>query len=98
MDIKDGEIYDCEYLWAIQLSDLEGVRFIKVDHEGEEVAWSEDIAGILPFDLTDQTLADEDEDDEEDDDEGIEKDFDDEDDEDDPNNPYSPHPAPPILH
>ena len=91
MDIKDGEIYDCEYLWAIQLSDLEGVRFIKVDHEGEEVAWSEDIAGILPFDLTEQTLDYEDDEDDEDA-ERIDEDDDDEDDR------YSPHPAPPILH
>ena len=91
MDIKNGEIYDCEYLWAIQLSDLEGVRFIKVDHEGEEVAWSEDIAGILPFDLTEQTLDDEDDEDDEDA-ERIDEDDDDEDDR------YSPHPAPPILH
>src|SRR3546814_10918706 len=29
MIIADGDVFDCEYLWAIQLSDLEGVRFIK---------------------------------------------------------------------
>src|SRR5690625_863728 len=31
--------YQCEFLWAIQLSDLPGIRFIKIDHDGEEVAW-----------------------------------------------------------
>lgn len=46
----DGELYDCQFLWAIQLSDLEGVRFIKVDSEGDEVAWSDTLESILPFD------------------------------------------------
>lgn len=44
-------IYLCEYLWGIQLASLQGVRFIKVDAAGEEVAWSEDLNEILPFDL-----------------------------------------------
>lgn len=85
IDIKD-EVYDCEYLWAIQLSDLEGVRFIKVDHEGEEVAWSDDIGGILPFELSDEPLPDIDE---EDDDSG---------DGDNADDTFSPHRAPPGLH
>lgn len=63
------DIYDCEYLWAIQLSDLEGVRFIKVDQDGEEVAWSDDLHSILPFELSDAPLPDIDEDDEDEDDE-----------------------------
>lgn len=46
----DGEIYDCQFMWAIQLSDIEGVRFIKVDSEGEEVAWSDTLESMLPFD------------------------------------------------
>ena len=86
IDIKDGDIYDCEYLWAIQLSDLEGVRFIKVDHDGEEVAWSDDIGGILPFELSDEPVLDID-DDEDDTDEG-----------DDDNDAFRPHPSSPILH
>ena len=85
MDIKD-EVYDCEYLWAIQLSDLEGVRFIKVDHEGEEVAWSDDIGGILPFELSDEPLPD------------LDEDEDDSGDEDDADDTFSPHRAPPGLH
>ena len=51
LQITDGDIYTCQYLWAIQLSDIEGVRFIKVDGEGEEIAWSDDLAAILPFAL-----------------------------------------------
>ena len=86
IDIKDGDIYDCEYLWAIQLSDLEGVRFIKVDHDGEEVAWSDDIGGILPFELSDEPVLDVD-DDEDDTDEG-----------DDDNCAFQPHPSSPVLH
>jgi len=51
LNIADGEVYECQYLWAIQLSDIEGVRFIKVDDEGDEVAWSDDLASMLPFGL-----------------------------------------------
>jgi hypothetical protein len=56
--IADGDVYDCEYLWAIQLSDLEGVRFIKVDQEGEEIAWSENLRDVLPFVMTDEAISD----------------------------------------
>ena len=48
---ESDTIYLCEYLWGIQLTSLQGVRFIKVDATGEEVAWSEDLNEILPFDL-----------------------------------------------
>ena len=67
------DVYDCEYLWAVQLSDLEGVRFIKVDQDGEEVAWSDDLRSVLPFDLADAPPPDDDDDDdlsEDDDDDG----------------------------
>lgn len=95
MDIKEGEVYDCEYLWAIQLSDLEGVRFIKVDHDGEEVAWSDDIDSILPFDLNEVLLADDDEDDEDDEENGNADDDSDDDFDDDR---FSRQPTPPVLH
>lgn len=65
--IADGDVYDCEYLWAIQLSDLEGVRFIKVDQEGEEIAWSENLRDVLPFVMADEPIIDDDDDDLEDD-------------------------------
>lgn len=51
LKIADGDVYQCQYLWAIQLSDIEGVRFIKVDEEGDEVAWSDDLSTMLPFAL-----------------------------------------------
>lgn len=72
----DDEPLECEFLWAIQLADLEGVRFIKVDAEGEEVAWTETLTDILPFDMNEAPSGDEDDD--EDGDDG-----DDDDDEDD---------------
>lgn len=89
IDFNDGDIYDCEYLWAIQLSDLEGVRFIKVDHEGEETAWSDDIGSILPFELSDEPLSDlsDDEDEDDDDDNGPDDDT-----------LFTPPKTPPVLH
>ncbi|WP_353153727.1 hypothetical protein [Pollutimonas bauzanensis] len=72
--IADGDIFECEYLWAIQLSDLEGVRFIKVDQEGEEIAWSENLRDVLPFVISDEPVSEDDddlEDDEPDDDDDI---------------------------
>lgn len=54
LQIDDGETYQCQYLWAIQLSDIEGVRFIKLDDEGDEVAWSDDLSSILPFALSNE--------------------------------------------
>ena len=58
MVISDGDVFECEYLWAIQLSDLEGVRFIKVDQEGEEIAWSENLRDVLPFVMADEAVSD----------------------------------------
>ncbi|MCB5362498.1 hypothetical protein H0484_01840 [Pusillimonas sp. CC-YST705] len=66
LELEDGASYHCQYLWAIQLTEMEGARFIKLDGEGEEIGWSDDLAALLPFALND-TLpewADEDEDDE----------------------------------
>ena len=51
LPVAEGDIYDCEYLWAVQLSDIEGIRFIKIDGEGEEIAWTNDLSEIVPFDL-----------------------------------------------
>ena len=69
LQIADGEVYECQYLWAVQLSDIEGVRFIKVDEEGDEVAWSDDLGSMLPFALgSEPPPADDDTDDDADDD------------------------------
>lgn len=60
LPVAKDEIYACEYLWAMQLSDLEGIRYIKVDSDGEEVAWTNDLREILPFDLTEPESQDDD--------------------------------------
>lgn len=69
LELDADDVYDCEYLWAIQLSTQEGVRFIKVDRNGDDVAWTDNLREILPFDLIDEALSDSDpdEDDEADD-------------------------------
>lgn len=56
--ITEDDVFDCEYLWAIQLSDLEGVRFIKIDQEGEEIAWAENLRDVLPFVMADDPASD----------------------------------------
>lgn len=73
LNVADGDVYECEYLWAIQLSDLEGVRYIKVDQDGDEVAWTDNLAEVLPFVMAEDAMDDDDGDD-----------LDDEDDDDDP--------------
>jgi len=47
----DDDALECVLLWAVQLSDLHGVRFIRLDAAGEEVAWGAELADILPFAL-----------------------------------------------
>ncbi|NYT85324.1 hypothetical protein [Pollutimonas harenae] len=71
MTISDDEVYDCEYLWAIQLSDLEGVRYIKVDQEGDEVAWADKLQDILPFIMIDDAADNDTNDEDDDEDDGL---------------------------
>ncbi|HYG43561.1 MAG TPA: hypothetical protein VEA17_11635, partial [Bordetella sp.] len=54
--------------WAVQITLAEGERFVKLDQAGEEAAWSDNLADILPFALGDEPPPD-DEDDDEDEDE-----------------------------
>src|SRR5690554_1425760 len=56
--MAEGDLYDCEYLWAVQLSDLQGVRYIKIDGTGEEIAWTNDLSEIVPFDLSEAYTGD----------------------------------------
>ncbi|NYT35670.1 hypothetical protein ERD78_02200 [Allopusillimonas soli] len=72
MEILDGDVYACEYLWAIQLTDLDGLRFIKLDQTGDEIAWAETLQEVLPFAMEDDEIisAEDDEDEDEDGDEG----------------------------
>ena len=68
LDPADDDTYDCLYLWAVQITLAEGERFVKLDQAGEEAAWSDNLADILPFALGDEPPPD-DEDDDEDEDE-----------------------------
>lgn len=71
LTLDPSEPLECELLWAIQLSELEGARYIKVDSDGEEAAWADTLAEVLPFALTgaaDDDKAADDENDEDDDD------------------------------
>ncbi|WP_322996838.1 hypothetical protein [Castellaniella sp.] len=58
LDLADGQPIDCEFLWAIQLSELEGCRYTKVDASGEETGWSDNLAELLPFQLVDDPQPD----------------------------------------
>ncbi|OZI67173.1 hypothetical protein [Bordetella genomosp. 11] len=77
----DEQAYDCLYLWAIQITLAEGERFVKLDQDGEESAWSDTLADVLPFALSDEDLA------------ALEDDDDDEDDEDDEDDDDEPAPG-----
>lgn len=72
LDDWQQEVYACEFLWGIQLTDQENIRFIRIDYTGEEVQWTETLEEMLPFAINDEDLSidDEDWDDEDDDDEG----------------------------
>lgn len=72
LSLDPSDSLECELLWAIQLSELEGARYIKVDSDGEEAAWADALADVLPFALTgaegeDEVVDDEGEDDDDDD-------------------------------
>ena len=98
LSLTDDAVYDCLYLWAVEIVDTEGERFVKLDQDGEESAWSDTLQDVLPFALVDDApsaavLAGEDSDDEDDEDEDED---DDEDDRIDP--PTIIHPASPHRH
>ncbi len=56
----DKHVYDCQCLWMIQLSALEGVRYIKVDDQGDEVGWTDTLSEILPFEVQEPAQSDDD--------------------------------------
>jgi len=65
---SDDDTYDCLYLWAVQISLNDGERFIKLDQDGEESAWSDNLEDVLPFALSEEPQANPDEEEEEEDD------------------------------
>ena len=59
VQLKENESYSCRLMWAVQRADEEDVKYIKINHEGDENAWGECLQDILPFNLTIAPLADE---------------------------------------
>jgi len=52
----EDEVYDCLYLWAIQLTPDPGERFVKLDHAGDEYGSSDALEDLLPFTFSDEQL------------------------------------------
>ena len=69
LENPEDEIYACEFLWGIQITDIENARFVRIDFEGEEVEWGDDLEEMLPFGMKEPEPGEQVEDDEEDDDE-----------------------------
>lgn len=84
LDDFNKVVYDCEFLWGIQITDDEYLRYVRIDHDGDEVEWSEDLSTLLPFGMSDDDLLEDmaaadaledDDDDDYDDDEFDDEDF-----------------------
>jgi len=58
---SEDEVYDCLYLWAIQLTPDEGERYVKLDHAGDEYGSADALEELLPFGLSDDTAPEDDE-------------------------------------
>lgn len=69
LENPEDEIYACEFLWGIQITDIENARFVRIDFEGEEVEWGDDLEEMLPFGMKEPEPGELVEDDEEEDDE-----------------------------
>ena len=54
----DTEVYDCQYLWAIQITEDPEARFVRLDQNGDEFDFAMELAELLPFDLTEEALPD----------------------------------------
>jgi hypothetical protein len=91
--------YDCEFLWAVEITEDEDERYVRLDQEGEIFDAASDLATLLPFSLAEPELPSLDEADE---DEGEEDE--DENPDDDPNvgddlgDAATDAPKPPTLH
>lgn len=53
----DDDIYSCECLWIIQLSDEESARYVKVDPLNQEYVGGNDLRELLPFNISDESFA-----------------------------------------
>lgn len=54
----DHESYDCQYLWAIQITSDPEARFVRLDDQGEEFDFSNTLGELLPFELSEEALPD----------------------------------------
>lgn len=62
VQVNENETYTCRLMWAIQRTEDEDVNYIKVNHEGDENGWGETLQDVLPFDLSSDPLADDEDD------------------------------------
>lgn len=63
----DDDLYSCECLWIIHLSDDESGRYVKVDPLSQEFTTSNDLHELLPFNVSDESFHNADIDDEDED-------------------------------
>lgn len=52
----DYDVYACDCLWIIQLSDDESGRYVKVDPLNQEYMAANDLRELLPFDISDDAV------------------------------------------
>jgi hypothetical protein len=52
----DHTTYDCEFLWAIQITQSQQERYVRLDPQGEIFDFSADLAALLPFSLIEPEL------------------------------------------
>lgn len=56
----DQTSYDCEFLWAIEITDDPEERFVRLTPEGEVFDAAPDLAQLLPFSLAEPEMPDDD--------------------------------------
>jgi len=49
----DDDLYSCECLWIIQLSDDDSGRYVKIDPLSQDFTPSDNLQDLLPFDVDD---------------------------------------------
>jgi len=62
----DQQSFDCTFLWAIEVTDDEIERFIRLDSAGEIFDSANQLTDLLPFSLEEPVVADEGDEDDED--------------------------------
>lgn len=56
----DQTSYDCELLWAIEITDDPEDRFVRLNPQGEAFDSAQDLTDLLPFSLTEPEIMDDD--------------------------------------